>query len=229
MLQLSCLDASLAVRPVFSKFQTVVITSGTLSPIDLYPRILNFNPVAIQSFAMTLTRCLLAPRLSRQPAASCFLCPLLRVLDSLHALNLGVPRLWASTPENACARRTVSRHHVTARLAAGGQDGFDVRRDCMCPVVLTRGSDQMPVSTKFEMRDDDNVIRNYGRMLIELAAAIPDGLVCFFVSYSYMDKIVSKWHDMGVLTVKHPPPWLLMMPSFRLVVGWHSWDLCISW
>jgi len=71
----------------------------------------------------------------------------------------------------------------------------------MCPVVLTRGSDQMPVSTKFEMRDDDNVIRNYGRMLIELSAAIPDGVVCFFVSYSYMDKIVSKWHDMGVLTV----------------------------
>ncbi len=50
------MDASLAVRPVFEKFQTVVITSGTLSPIDLYPRILNFNPVAIQSFAMTLTR-----------------------------------------------------------------------------------------------------------------------------------------------------------------------------
>ena len=59
----------------------------------------------------------------------------------------------------------------------------------------------MPVSTKFEMRDDDNVIRNYGRMLIELSAAIPDGVVCFFVSYSYMDRIVSKWHDMGVLTV----------------------------
>ena len=107
----------------------------------------------------------------------------------------------------------MSRRHDTARLTAWGQDGFYVRRDCMCPVVLTRGSDQMPVSTKFEMRDDDNVIRNYGRMLIELAAAIPDGLVCFFVSYSYMDKIVSKWHDMGVLTVKHPPPWLLMMPS----------------
>ena len=57
LLQLSCLDASLAVRPVFQKFQTVVITSGTLSPIDLYPRILNFNPVAILSLAMTLTRC----------------------------------------------------------------------------------------------------------------------------------------------------------------------------
>ena len=57
MLQLSCLDASLAMRPVFSKFQTVVITSGTLSPIDLYPRILNFNPVAIQSFQVGVCVC----------------------------------------------------------------------------------------------------------------------------------------------------------------------------
>ena len=50
-------------RPVFQKFQTVVITSGTLSPIDLYPRILNFNPVAILSLAMTLTRCSQDPQL----------------------------------------------------------------------------------------------------------------------------------------------------------------------
>ncbi|KAK9840775.1 hypothetical protein WJX81_004020 [Elliptochloris bilobata] len=127
VIELSCLDASLAVKPVFQKFQTVVITSGTLSPIDLYPRILNFHPVAIQSFAMTLTR------------------------------------------------------------------------DCMCPVVLTRGADQMPMSTKFDMRGDEGVIRNYGRMLVELAAAIPDGIVCFFVSYSYMDAIVSRWNDMGIL------------------------------
>jgi hypothetical protein len=45
----------------------VVITSGTLSPIDLYPRILNFNPVAIQSFAMTLTRCCACPSAHPQP------------------------------------------------------------------------------------------------------------------------------------------------------------------
>ena len=42
-------------------------------------------------------------------------------------------------------------------------------------------------------------MRNYGSMLVELARAIPDGIVCFFVSYSYMDAIVSKWNDMGVL------------------------------
>ena len=45
------------------------------------------------------------------------------------------------------------------------------------------------------------VVRNYGRMLVELAGAVPDGIVAFFVSYSYMDSIVSKWNDMGILQV----------------------------
>lgn len=67
---------------------------------------------------------------------------------------------------------------------------------------MTRGADQMPVSTKFDMRDDPNVVRNYGRMLVELASVIPDGIVAFFVSYSYMDTIVSKWDQMGVLQVR---------------------------
>src|SRR5262249_44425813 len=34
VLQLACLDASLAIRPVFERFSSVIITSGTLSPID---------------------------------------------------------------------------------------------------------------------------------------------------------------------------------------------------
>ncbi len=58
------------------------------------------------------------------------------------------------------------------------------------------------MSTKFDMRSDENVIRNYGRMLVDLAAAIPDGIVCFFVSYSYMDSIVSRWNDMGILKAR---------------------------
>ncbi|XP_068658392.1 general transcription and DNA repair factor IIH helicase subunit XPD [Aristolochia californica] len=127
VLQLSCHDASLAIQPVFQRFQSVVITSGTLSPIDLYPRLLNFNPVISRSFTMSLTR------------------------------------------------------------------------DCICPMVLTRGSDQLPVSTKFDMRSDPGVVRNYGRLLLEMVAAVPDGLVCFFVSYSYMDGIVNSWNEMGIL------------------------------
>ncbi|KAF5947227.1 hypothetical protein HYC85_013184 [Camellia sinensis] len=101
---LSCHDASLAIKPVFERFQTVVITSGTLSPIDLYPRLLNFNPVVSRSFTMSLTR------------------------------------------------------------------------DCICPMVLTRGSDQLPVSTKYDMRTDEGVERNYGRLLLEMVSIVPDGI-----------------------------------------------------
>ena len=40
------------------------------------------------------------------------------------------------------------------------------------------------MSTKFDMRNDPGVVRNYGRQLVELAAVVPDGMVAFFVSYS---------------------------------------------
>ncbi|KAB2003462.1 hypothetical protein ES319_D11G133400v1 [Gossypium barbadense] len=127
ILQLSCHDASLAIKPVFDRFQSVVITSGTLSPIDLYPRLLNFHPVVSRSFTMSLTR------------------------------------------------------------------------DCICPMVLTRGSDQLPVSTKFDMRSDPGVVRNYGKLLLEMVSVVPDGIVCFFVSYSYRDGIINTWNDSGIL------------------------------
>lgn len=50
--------------PVFQRFQTVVITSGTLSPMDMYPKILDFDPVVMSSFTMTLARPCLLPMVS---------------------------------------------------------------------------------------------------------------------------------------------------------------------
>ena len=35
-IQLACLDASLAIAPLFQRFHSVVVTGGTLSPLDLY-------------------------------------------------------------------------------------------------------------------------------------------------------------------------------------------------
>lgn len=51
-----CLDASIAMAPVFERFEWVVITSGTLSPLDLYPKLLRFEPKVSASFTMTLPR-----------------------------------------------------------------------------------------------------------------------------------------------------------------------------
>jgi DNA excision repair protein ERCC-2 len=91
VIQLACLDSSLAIAPLFKRFGSVIITSGTLSPIDLYPKLLQFEPCVSESFNMSTFR------------------------------------------------------------------------PCIRPLVITRGSDQLPVSTKFDDRGDIGVVRNYGK------------------------------------------------------------------
>ncbi|KAF0978535.1 hypothetical protein FDP41_002355 [Naegleria fowleri] len=128
ILQFSCMDASLAIsKPVFNRFQTVVLTSGTLSPLEMYPKLLKFKPVISKSLEMTLTR------------------------------------------------------------------------ECICPLVMTRGSDQVAVTTKYRFRNDASVQRNYGNLILELSKYVPDGIVCFFTSYQYMEDIVSFWNSVGIL------------------------------
>lgn len=127
VIQLACLDSSLAIAPLFKRFGNIVITSGTLSPIDLYPKLLQFQPCVSESFNMTTFR------------------------------------------------------------------------PCIRPLVVTRGSDQLAVSTKYEDRGDMGVIRNYGSLLVELCSVIPDGVVAFFTSYSYMESIISEWDAIGIL------------------------------
>ncbi|KAF8499927.1 DNA repair helicase [Gautieria morchelliformis] len=113
----TCLDPSLAIKPVFERFSSVVITSGTISPLDMYPKMLQFTPVVQETYPMTLTR------------------------------------------------------------------------NCFLPLVITRGSDQVAISSRFEVRNDPAVVRNFGSILIEYSKIVPDGIVAFFPSYLYMESI----------------------------------------
>jgi DNA excision repair protein ERCC-2 len=56
VLHLTCLDAAIAIKPVFERFSSVIITSGTISPLEMYPKMLGFSAVVIESYAMTLAR-----------------------------------------------------------------------------------------------------------------------------------------------------------------------------
>ena len=38
-----------------------------------------------------------------------------------------------------------------------------------------------------------------GTMMVELCSTIPDGVVAFFTSYSYMESIISEWDGMGIM------------------------------
>ncbi|KAE8375189.1 hypothetical protein BDV26DRAFT_268418 [Aspergillus bertholletiae] len=56
VLHFTCLDAAIAIRPVFERFRSVIITSGTLSPLEMYPKMLGFTTVMQESYSMTLAR-----------------------------------------------------------------------------------------------------------------------------------------------------------------------------
>jgi DNA excision repair protein ERCC-2 len=52
---------SLTHSQVFEKYRNVIITSGTLSPLDFYPKILSFTPKVAESLPMSLTRNCICP------------------------------------------------------------------------------------------------------------------------------------------------------------------------
>ncbi|OJD18969.1 DNA repair helicase rad15 [Emergomyces pasteurianus Ep9510] len=56
VLHFTCLDAAIAIKPVFDRFSSVIITSGTLSPLEMYPKMLKFTTVLQESYSMTLAR-----------------------------------------------------------------------------------------------------------------------------------------------------------------------------
>lgn len=127
VISLSCLDASLAIRPVINKYARIVITSGTLSPLDMLPKLLGFHPISSKSLTTTLYR------------------------------------------QN------------------------------VLPIVVSRGSDQTFLSTKYKDRDDSDIIRNYGLLLLKMCELVPDGIVCFLASYSYMETAVALWNQFGII------------------------------
>lgn len=127
VLHFSCLDAAIAIRPVFERFSSVIITSGTISPLEMYPKMLDFTAVVQESYPMSLAR------------------------------------------------------------------------KSFLPMIVTRGSDQVAISSGFQVRNEPSVVRNYGNLLTEFSKITPDGMVVFFPSYLYMESIISMWQGMGIL------------------------------
>jgi DNA excision repair protein ERCC-2 len=126
-LRLVCCDPGLALRWIFERFSSVVLTSGTLSPLDFYPRILSFSTVVSASFNRTMSR------------------------------------------------------------------------ECVLPCIVSRGKDQTLLSSAYSDRATPDVARNYGELLVEMAQCVPDGIICFFVSYAFCLSVVRVWEESGLL------------------------------
>lgn len=80
-----------------------------------------------------------------------------------------------------------------------------MERKCLCPLIVTHGPDQVPITSRFSLREDPSVVQNYGNLLEQLVQVIPDGMVCFFTSYRYLEQVLEKWYETGVIAriLKH--------------------------
>lgn len=72
-------------------------------------------------------------------------------------------------------------------------------RPVICPLIVSRGNDQVTISSKYQTRENIAVVRNYGLLVVEMSSSVPDGIVCFFTSYSYMESIVSNWYHQEII------------------------------
>ena len=127
IIQLYCMDASLAIKPVFEKFENVILTSGTISPLDMYQRILNFKPTVAKAF------------------------------------------------------------------------GIELPRNSIKPLICTKGTEQIPITSKFDERENKGNVKTQGKLIVELAQIVPDGIVVFFTSYKYMENMILQWNEMKIL------------------------------
>ena len=122
LLQLLCLDSKLAMQSVFANSHKVIFTSGTLSPLSTFSKLL--LPAALQEDALT------------------------------DAIDIKLPR------------------------------------NIISPIIVTKGVDQLSMSSKFSERDNQGNIRNYGNLIVQLSATVPDGMICYFTSYKYMEHMI---------------------------------------
>ena len=133
ILHLACLDASLAIKDVFDHFQSVVITSGTLSPIELYPKV----PSLTHSHTLMYTHM------------------------HTHARRFSSCR-YAHTHAHTHTHTHTHTHHVHSRTHTYPKIlnfhpvtktfEMSLSRQCICPMIVTRGSDQMPLNARFQSR-----------------------------------------------------------------------------
>jgi DNA excision repair protein ERCC-2 len=136
-------EASLAMKLPLQLFPIMLITSATLSPLEMFPKLLGLRPALLESI----------------PAIS--------------------------------------------------------SRKCLLPLIVCKGQDQTLLSSRFQSRDEPQTPRNYALLVLELCSVVrpflfsffslffssqvPDGMICFFPSYGFMETCIAAWHSGGQL------------------------------
>ena len=71
--------------------------------------------------------------------------------------------------------------------------GHIIPKENMLALPVAKGSNGIDLDFTYQKRDSIQMLNALGSCIIELAGCIPDGLVVFFPSYAYLDRVVGHW------------------------------------
>ncbi|XP_012945666.1 ATP-dependent DNA helicase DDX11 [Aplysia californica] len=69
----------------------------------------------------------------------------------------------------------------------------------LLPMAVARGPSGQTLDLTYQNRDKPATLDELGRVLVNLCAVVPGGLVCFFPSYEYEARVYQHWEKTSVL------------------------------
>lgn len=75
--------------------------------------------------------------------------------------------------------------------------GHIIPKDNLVVWPVARGPSGLDIEFTYSKRNSPATIDELGQSLLKISAAIPDGIVVFFPSYSYLDQVVIRWQKGG--------------------------------
>lgn len=62
-------------------------------------------------------------------------------------------------------------------------------------MIIASTADSTPISSEYISRSNKAVTRNFANLILGLCDVVPDGILCFFPSYKYMEHVLKEWAD----------------------------------
>lgn len=85
------------------------------------------------------------------------------------------------------------------RIVQFSCDHLISRDDCLA-LSLSSGPSSVVFDFSFGNRSSPALLKELGQTIINLANITPDGIVCFFPSYSYLGQVIDAWSTSDILT-----------------------------
>ncbi|XP_046853376.1 ATP-dependent DNA helicase DDX11-like [Xenia sp. Carnegie-2017] len=76
--------------------------------------------------------------------------------------------------------------------------GHIIPKDNLLAIALNRGPSGFDLDFTYQSRDSKNMIVEVSCVLTNICRIVPSGLVCFFPSYDFKEKVVKEWYQSGV-------------------------------